>query len=58
MARALRERGIAFEELDVDADAALERRYGEHVPVLVRPDGTEICHYLLDDAALRTALGG
>ena len=58
MARALRERGIAFVEVDVDADPALEQRYGELVPVLARPDGTEICHYFLDHAALYTALAG
>jgi Glutaredoxin-like domain (DUF836) len=58
MAHALRERGIAFEEVDVDADPALEERYGEYVPVLARLDGTEICHYFLDDAALRMALAG
>jgi hypothetical protein len=58
MARGLRDLGIAFEEVDVDADPVLEERYGEYVPVLVRPDGTEICHYFLDNAALRTALAG
>jgi hypothetical protein len=58
MAQALRERGIAFVEVDVDADPASEERYGERVPVLVRPDGSEICHYFLDDAALRGALAG
>lgn len=41
------------EEHDVDADAALVRRYGTRVPVLVGDDGTEICHYFLDAAALR-----
>lgn len=58
MARGLRDRSIAFEEVDVDADLALEERYGEYVPVLVRSDGTVICHYFLDDAALRMALAG
>ena len=48
MADALRARGVAFEEIDVDADAALEARYGERVPVLVGPDGSEMCHDLLD----------
>ena len=31
MARALRARGIAFDEIDVDSDAALEARWGELV---------------------------
>ncbi|MGQ0654018.1 MAG: glutaredoxin family protein [Betaproteobacteria bacterium] len=56
MAAALRSRGIAFDEVDVDADPALEERYGELVPVLARPDGTEICHYHLDVAALEAAI--
>ncbi len=43
-------------EIDVDSDPALERRYGERVPVLLGPDGEEICHYFLDAAALRSAL--
>ena len=57
MARALRERGVAFVEVDVDADAQLEVRYGERVPVLVSSDGSEICHYFLDHAALARARG-
>ena len=57
MARGLRERGVAFDEVDVDADPALEDRYGELVPVLVAPDGREICHYFLDDSALSRILG-
>ena len=58
MAEALRDRGVAFEEIDVDADPALEARYGARVPVLVRPDGSEICHHFLDQAALGKALAG
>jgi hypothetical protein len=56
MAAVLRQHGISFVEFDVDADPALEERYGELVPVLTRPDGTEICHYRLDEHALRKAL--
>ena len=56
MAVALRARGVAFEEVDVDADPALEERYGELVPVLTEADGTEVCHYHLDEDALRKAL--
>lgn len=40
--------------VDVDSDPALERRFGERVPVLVH-DGEELCHYRLD-AAIVTAL--
>ena len=45
-----------FEVLDVDSDAALEARYGELVPVLVDAHDTEICHYWLDEDALRKRL--
>ena len=54
--------GAAIVERDVDADPALEARYGDLVPVLLRGDGAEgaeICRYRLDReavlAALRTA---
>ena len=50
------ELGFRFEVHDVDAEAALERRYGERVPVLVDAQGREICHYFLDESALRTRL--
>jgi hypothetical protein len=56
MADALRARDVAFEEVDVDADPVLEDRYGERVPVLTLADGTELCHYRLDEEALKKAL--
>jgi hypothetical protein len=56
MARALRALGVEFEEIDVDAVPALEEKYGSLVPLLAGPDGREICHYHLDEAALRKAL--
>jgi hypothetical protein len=44
--------------VDVDADPALVSRFDELVPVLAGdPAGTEICHYFLDEAALRRHLG-
>ena len=52
MGSELRARGVAFEEIDVDADPALEERYGERVPVLTDAQGNELCHYRLDPAAL------
>ena len=58
MAQALRSAGVEFEEIDVDSDPVLEARFGELVTVLIGPDGKEICHYRLDEAALRKALGG
>jgi glutathione S-transferase len=39
-------------EHDVDAEPELVRQYGARVPVLVGDDGTEICQYFLDTAAL------
>ena len=56
MARTLRKFGVEFDELDVDADAALAARYGELVPVLTDAAGVEICHTHLDEAALRARL--
>jgi len=54
--------GIAVDELDVDADPALEARWGALVPVLLA-DGRELCHYrldagALDDLVLRAGTGG
>ena len=44
--------------VDVDADPVLVARYDELVPVLVaEPGGTELCHYFLDEGALRRHLG-
>lgn len=40
--------------VDVDSDPALESRYGDKVPVLVR-NGDELCHYRLE-ASVITAL--
>jgi thioredoxin reductase (NADPH) len=53
--------GATIVERDVDADPALEARYGDLVPVLIAGDadgGTEICHYRLDHAAALAALRG
>lgn len=49
--------GFTVEAVDVDADPGLEARYGERVPVLVGPDGREICHYFLDESALMSYFG-
>jgi hypothetical protein len=42
--------------IDVESDPVLLARYDERVPVLVC-DGVELCHYRLDEARLREALG-
>ncbi len=44
-----------LEVLDVDADPQLEARFNERVPVL-ECDGKELCHYVLDAAAVRAYL--
>lgn len=42
---------------DVDADPALLDRFDELVPVLYgEPDGPELCHYFLDEPAVRAYL--
>ena len=46
---------FALETVDVDADAALEERFGELVPVLMAGP-RELCHYFLDEAAVRAYL--
>ncbi len=43
--------GVPVDELDVDADPALEARWGALVPVLLA-DGRELCHYRLDPGTL------
>jgi len=47
--------GVDLEVVDVDADAALEARYDELVPVLLH-DRLELCHYFLDVAKVRDYL--
>ncbi len=51
--------GAAVTVVDVDADPALEARYGELVPVLLLGDpaaGAKLCHHRLDAAAVTAAL--
>ena len=52
--------GARVIEIDVDAHAALEARYGDLVPVLLQGgiDGREVCHYHLDRARVAQALSG
>lgn len=41
--------------VDVDADAALEAKYDELIPVLLHGE-TELCHYFLDEPKTREYL--
>lgn len=57
--RALEPPGQPFDVavLDVDADPALVERFDELVPVLYGdPAEPELCHYFLDEAAVRAYL--
>jgi hypothetical protein len=56
MARELSALGVEFDEIDVDSDPVLRDRYGRLVPVLADATGAEICHYHLDEDALRQAI--
>lgn len=49
------EMGFSLRVVDVDENADLEARFGERVPVLMAGE-REICHYRLDQQALRTYL--
>jgi hypothetical protein len=54
-------RGASVVVVDVDSDPALERAYGELVPVLFAGDarnGVELCHYRLDRVRVESALAG
>ena len=52
---------FAIEVVDVDADEGLVAQYDELVPVLVAckegKEPTQLCHYFLDEAKVRTFLG-
>lgn len=50
-----RELGVDVEEIDVDSDPDLVRRYGDEVPV-VCVDGRQIGFWRIDPARLRAAL--
>jgi thiol-disulfide isomerase/thioredoxin len=50
-------RPFEVDVIDVDADPALVERFDELVPVLYgRLDEPELCHYFLDEAAVRKYL--
>lgn len=47
-----RELDFNWTEIDIDHDTDLIRRFDTLVPVL-ELDGEEVCHYFLDEKALR-----
>jgi hypothetical protein len=48
---------VAWDELDVDADPALAKEYGDRVPVVLI-DGREHAYWRVDESRLRAALTG
>ena len=57
VARVCAETGESFEEVDVDADPALARRYSDEVPVTF-VDGAQHDFWRVDPQRLRAALRG
>lgn len=58
-----RDFSFTLHEVDVDTDAGLEDRFGELVPVLMpgtpadlQGSAVALCHYFLDEAAVRVWL--
>lgn len=45
-----------IEVIDVESDAQLEARWGELVPVVLTEDHEPLCHYHLDERAVRAYL--
>ena len=55
MARDLHRLRVTFDEVDIEQDAALERAYGESIPVLMQGD-SEIARAPQTERTLRQAL--
>ena len=49
---------VTIDEIDVDANPALEARFGDRVPVVMLGgiDGVELCHFRIDPDRVRDAL--
>lgn len=48
--------GTSYTEVDIDQDPALQRKYGEEIPVTF-VDGRQHDFWRVDETRLRTALG-
>lgn len=55
LARICGELGVAWSEVDVDADRELRAEYGDRVPVIL-VDGAEHGYWRVEEARLRAAL--
>jgi len=51
----LRDLGLSFETVDVDADARMAREYGEYIPVVLL-DGREVARAPISRDGLSSAL--
>ena len=49
--------GWAVDEIDIDADAVLEKRWGDSVPVLLAGE-RELCRHRIDAAAVTAFFSG
>lgn len=49
--------GTSYTEIDIDQDLALQRKYGEEIPVTL-VDGRQHDFWRVDETRLRAALGG
>jgi thioredoxin reductase (NADPH) len=47
--------GWKLDEIDIDGDEALEKRWSDSVPVLLAGD-RELCHYRIDEVAVTAFL--
>ncbi len=47
--------GVVWQEIDIDADPALQSRYGELVPVVL-VDGVQVGYWRISADAVRAAL--
>jgi glutaredoxin len=56
IARVCADLGTAYDEVDITADADLQRRFGEQIPVTF-VDGTQHDFWRVDEHRLRAALG-
>ena len=57
IARVCADLGASYEEVDINSDPELQRRYGEQIPVTL-VDGGQHDFWRVDERRLRAALGG
>lgn len=55
LAPILADTGATLDEVDIEQDDALHRAHLERIPVIL-VDGREVCHFFVDESAVRGAL--